>query len=61
MNPTPGILYLVDGTVKCAEREKPEKPKGIMWDRCGDLPPIQAQLDKYNKASNHGKIPVRMW
>ena len=24
MNPTPGILYLVDGTVKCAERERPE-------------------------------------
>jgi len=26
MNPTEGILYLIDGTVKCAEREKPEKP-----------------------------------
>lgn len=24
MKPSPGILYLIDGTVKCAEREKPE-------------------------------------
>jgi len=24
MNPTPGILYIIDGVVKCAEREKPK-------------------------------------
>jgi len=24
MNPTPGILFIIDGTVKCAEREMPK-------------------------------------
>ena len=24
MNPTPGILYIINGTVKCADREKPK-------------------------------------
>ena len=36
MKTAEGILYIIDGTVKCAEREKPEKTDYIEYPAIGE-------------------------
>ena len=42
-----GYTYIENGIPVISAERKPEPPKGMLWDSCGDLPPTQEQENDY--------------